>query len=302
MSYTIKNYSEDYLEQQFELGNSVLNKWPGAGQTSVENLKQAYSAENFDPELKIYAFKDEELVGFCTANPIANQAEGEEKKAFLEFPIVKEGYEDAAEQLFSTALNTLRSKGFKAVRTRAGKDWTGTPELVDKHGYKFHSELFKRATFNPKEIDLNNLTESGSIEQLNFDTHTKQLTELIKNEYSITDEQAKGAVDNLINLKSQTVSHDIILDNDAIVARMLIYYPDTETKDTVDFTRPITVGDKSPEYRDRLMRSAISKLQTMPEVTTARVYLAGNVMDNDETYGSLSLKFEAPLSFYEKEI
>ena len=64
----------------------------------------------------------------------------------------------------------------------------------------------------------------------------------------------------------------------------------------------ITVGDKSPEYRDRLMRSAISKLQTMPEVTTARVYLAGNVMDNDETYGSLGLKFEAPLSFYEKEI
>lgn len=302
MPYTIKNYSEDYLEQQFELGNSVLSKWTGAGQTSVDNLKQAYSAESFDPELKFYAFKGEELVGFCTTNPIPNQPEGEEKKAFLEFPIVKEGHEDVAEQLFSKAITTLQSKGFKAVRTRAGKDWIGTQELVEKYEYKYHSDLFRRATFNPKEIDVSNLPEPGDIKQLDFETHTDQLTELIKNEYTITDDQAKAAVDNLINLKDQTVHHDIILDNDTIVGRMLVYYPNPETKDTVDFTRPITIGDKGLEYRERLVRSAVTKLRSNPEITKARIYLPANAVDGKEMYGSLDLKFETPLSFYEKEI
>ncbi|MHA2276782.1 MAG: hypothetical protein ACXAC2_13500, partial [Candidatus Kariarchaeaceae archaeon] len=297
---TIKNYSEDYLEQQYEIGNSVLSKWPGAGQTSVENLKQAYSRENFDPELKFYAFKDNEMVGFCTSAQIPNLPKGEEKKAFLEFPIVKEGYEDAAELLYSTALDTLRNKGYKAVRTRAGDDWTGTHEQVKKYGYEFHSDLFKRASFNPTEIDVSNLPQPGEISQLDFDKHTDQLIELVKNEYGVNDDQAKGAVDNLINLKDQTISHEIILDEDKIVGRLLVYRPTPDTADKVDFTRAIAVGEKSQEYRERLMRSAITKLKQNPEINRARVYLNGNIMDQEDLYSSLNLKFETPLSFYEK--
>lgn len=302
MPYTIKNYSEDYLEQQYELGNSVLSKWPGAGQSSVDNLKQAYSGENFDPEMKFYAFNGEELVGFCTAAPVQNQPEGEEKKAFMEFPIVKEGHENAFEQLFDATINKLSSKGYKAVRARGGDDWTGTTEWVEKYGYKYHSVLFKRATFKPNEIDLSSFPEPGEISQLDFDKHTDQLIDLVKNEYGVNDDQAKAAVDNLVNLKDQTLSHEIILEDTKIIGRLLVYYPNLEDKETVVFTRAIVVGDKADELRDRLMRSAITRLQRNEEITKAQIFLNGNIIDREDLYASLNVEFEAPLSFYEKEI
>ena len=162
MSYTIKNYSEDYLEGQFEIGNAILSTWNGAAQSSVENLKQTYSQEGFDPEMKFYAFKGDEMVGFCTSSDIPNQSDDDPKKAFLEFPLVKKDHEDAAEQLFSTALGTLRDKGYKAVRSRAGEDWVGSSDYIDKYDYTFHSDLFRRAEFNPQTIDISTLPDASA--------------------------------------------------------------------------------------------------------------------------------------------
>lgn len=302
MSYTIKNYSEEYLEKQYEIGNEILSQWSGAGQSSVENLKQAYSQEGFDPEMKFYAFKGDEMVGFCTSAQIPNQRGDEPKKAFIEFPLVTEGHEEAVELLFATALGTLREKGYKAVRCRAGDGWTGTKSQVEKYDFNFHSDLFKRAEFNPQTIDISTLPDAGTITQLDYEKHTDQLIELVKNEYDVTAEQAKAAVDNLINLKDQTLSHDIIVENDIIVGRMLAYYPSPDKKDAVDFTRAITIGDKEQEYRERLLKSAIEKMRKIPEITTARVYLAGNSSDQENLYESLKLEFQTPLAFYEKEL
>ena len=63
MSYIINNYSEDYLEQQYEIGNSVLSKLTGAVQTSIDDLKQIDARKDFDPEMKFYAFKVDEMIG-----------------------------------------------------------------------------------------------------------------------------------------------------------------------------------------------------------------------------------------------
>ena len=225
MAYTIKNYSEDYLESQYEIGNAILSKWTGAAQSSVESLKQTYSQEGFDPEMKFYAFKEDEMVGFCTSSHISNQSEDDPKKAFLEFPLVKEGHDEAFEQLFSTALGTLRDKGYKAVRSRAGEDWIGSQSYIEKYGFTFHSELFQRAEFDPHTIDISSLPDAGHLPQLDFEKHTDQLIELIKNEYSVTEDQAKAAVDNLISLSDQTIFHDIILEEEKIVGRMQVIYP-----------------------------------------------------------------------------
>ncbi|OLS25123.1 MAG: hypothetical protein HeimC2_19950 [Candidatus Heimdallarchaeota archaeon LC_2] len=302
MAYTIKNYSEDYLESQYEIGNAILSKWTGAAQSSVESLKQTYSQEGFDPEMKFYAFKEDEMVGFCTSSHISNQSEDDPKKAFLEFPLVKEGHDEAFEQLFSTALGTLRDKGYKAVRSRAGEDWIGSQSYIEKYGFTFHSELFQRAEFDPHTIDISSLPDAGHLPQLDFEKHTDQLIELIKNEYSVTEDQAKAAVDNLISLSDQTIFHDIILEEEKIVGRMLVYYPTADQKDVVLFTRILTVGEKDQEYRDRLMKSAIDKLRKIPEIKTARIFLGGNVIDQENPYGSLKFKFEAPLSFYERKL
>ena len=42
MTYVIKNYSEEFLEKQVEIGTAVLENWSGSNQTGVEGLKQRY--------------------------------------------------------------------------------------------------------------------------------------------------------------------------------------------------------------------------------------------------------------------
>ncbi|MCE7733651.1 MAG: hypothetical protein GPJ54_02155, partial [Candidatus Heimdallarchaeota archaeon] len=159
MTYVIKNYSEEYLQKQFEIGNSILSSWSGATQTSVENLKQVYSAENFDPETKLYAFKDDEMVGFITAT-IKPLKEGEENlRANMEFPIVLEGHEAAEDLLYSKAIEVLRSKGVKRVQSRATDLWGETKDKAKIYGYEQKEVLNSNATLNTTEYQ----SQAGSL-------------------------------------------------------------------------------------------------------------------------------------------
>ena len=71
MTYKVRTFSEEFIDKQVEIGNKAYEGWIGAGQTSVNNLKNSYNSENnpnFDPETKFYVFKEDEMVGFLPAN------------------------------------------------------------------------------------------------------------------------------------------------------------------------------------------------------------------------------------------
>ena len=65
--YIIKSYEEGFIEEQVQVGTEAIKDWKIFGQTSAERLKQLYSADGFDPETRIYCFKDDKMVGFLTA-------------------------------------------------------------------------------------------------------------------------------------------------------------------------------------------------------------------------------------------
>ena len=65
--YEIKIYEAGFEEAQAQLGTELTQDWQDFGQTPADRLKQYYSAEDFDPETRLYAFKGEEMVGFIVA-------------------------------------------------------------------------------------------------------------------------------------------------------------------------------------------------------------------------------------------
>ena len=129
------------MEKQVEIGSSILENWPGTGQTDVEGLKQRYAMDDFDPETKFYAFKDDEMVGFLTATIKANK-EGEDiLRANMEFPIVLEGNEEAENILMEQAISVLKAKGVGRVQSRGSVLWGKTNEYVKAYEYTQKHQL-----------------------------------------------------------------------------------------------------------------------------------------------------------------
>ncbi|MDH5646334.1 MAG: hypothetical protein OEZ01_10020, partial [Candidatus Heimdallarchaeota archaeon] len=99
----IRTFDPSYIESQVELGKNVTKNWKTFTQTSSEQLKRSYTNENFDPETRLYAFKDNQLVGFLTSS--VNKQTG---TAGFRFPLVAEGHEDCASPLIVKALDVLK--------------------------------------------------------------------------------------------------------------------------------------------------------------------------------------------------
>ena len=66
--YTMKPYNESFIEKQVEIGTSFSQKWIAYGQSSVEQVKEAYSRDTFIPDTRLYCFKGDEMVGYIGAN------------------------------------------------------------------------------------------------------------------------------------------------------------------------------------------------------------------------------------------
>ncbi|MCH8906173.1 MAG: hypothetical protein IH840_03705, partial [Candidatus Heimdallarchaeota archaeon] len=145
MTYEIKNYSEEFLPKQVEIGSVIYESWNSGAQSGVEQLKHSYSSENFDSETKFYAIKNGEVVGFLTS-AIQPEKEGEQMSARLEFPFVKSGEEAATEELFRAAVAKLRDKGVKKLVSRAGPGWIGTEAYAKMQGYTRQTLISRAAT------------------------------------------------------------------------------------------------------------------------------------------------------------
>jgi uncharacterized glyoxalase superfamily protein PhnB len=157
MSYQLKNYSEAYLDKQYEIGNANISTWLGGQQTPIERLRKIYSQDDFDPETKFYALKDGEVVGFIPAKILANQTE-----ANLEFPLISEGHEDVEDGLMDFAFETLRKKGVTKVMSRASPKWGKTMAYAEKHKYSSKELMWKNAELEVAAYQERGITEDMS--------------------------------------------------------------------------------------------------------------------------------------------
>jgi len=208
MNYELKNYSESYLDKQYEIGNAVIGTWLGGQQTPIDRLRKIYAQDDFDPETKFYALHDGEVVGFIPAKVTG------EGLANLEFPIVLPGHEQAEKQLMEFALDTLRKKGVKKLVTRTSPRWGRTMEMADEYGYQFKEMKWKNATLNVEEYRGG--TETELVQDVQDSDHPG-IKEILVSFRENSEEEADKQITLLKRITERVTSWKVVREDGEIV-------------------------------------------------------------------------------------
>ena len=291
--YTIKNFQEEFLEEQEKVGIEATKDWSGFGQTPAATLKQIYSGENFDPETKFYAFDGDKLVGFLTSTILPEQ-DGI-KKANLEFPIVLAEHEECAELLFNSAIETLKKKGVKKVQTRVGDVYKGTQEKADAWGYNFSQDLYIFMEAKVEDISV----DESDIEVLEFDSSRdlEQMIEIFVNKFGATKEYAQSNFERITKDKESFPVHLVIRKDDKIVGRALAYLFPRDPKE-------FNLGNfyfEDEKYFVPLLSQTLSRIKEHDAEMVSQ-YLYGSSLSLEEQYKSFGFSRAGKIDYYEKEI
>ncbi|MCY3413580.1 MAG: hypothetical protein INQ03_18200 [Candidatus Heimdallarchaeota archaeon] len=139
--YEIKPFQEAYIGDQYRIGASIYNLWPMGGQTKIKELKESYSKEDFDPETRLYAFINDEMVGFITTKLLENN------EAYFEWPYVLRDHRIAEELLINRAIDVLKAKGVTKLITRAGNYWGRTRDLAEHYRFTYDRDIVSSGLF-----------------------------------------------------------------------------------------------------------------------------------------------------------
>ncbi|MGC1120400.1 MAG: hypothetical protein WBA22_04835 [Candidatus Methanofastidiosia archaeon] len=299
MTYTIKSYQEEVVEDQEKVGREVTKNWKSFEQSNADRLRQVYSAPDFDSETRFYCFKKDKLVGFLTSNVIR---EGEKpRKANLEFPLVLPGHEEAESLLVEKALDILREKGVEIVRTRVSKAWGKTFDMAKKWGYTFAEG---QAVAYSADLAGVPVPESPGLDNVVDYDHKKdceQMVDIFVRHYGMTPEQAQANFDALANAGDQVISHVVIRKNGQITGRaMALRY---ENDPNHGHTGALFVID---EKQRPLLLARILKDCKAKGVETLDAAIFGDMLKNKDAissmYESLGFVQIATISYYEKKI
>lgn len=132
--YEIRDYREEYLEDQARIGIEVSKNWVWPFAHTLKDFKEIHSQPDFDPETRHYCFKDSEMVGFIWSN--IHQPDDEDLvKAWMDFPRTMPGHTAVKELLIDRAQEVLEGKGVNVIQTRVTTMWEGSFELIEKLGF-----------------------------------------------------------------------------------------------------------------------------------------------------------------------
>ncbi|MFX0063543.1 MAG: hypothetical protein ACFFC7_15320 [Candidatus Hermodarchaeota archaeon] len=152
-------YRAGFEIEQERINMTVAKNWPYPRVITVDQLREKYYKDDFDPQTVLYCFDDNNgMIGFVTSQIL--EKENEIVRARLSFPIVLPGYKDAIELLFERAIKVLKDKNIQIVHSSFGL-WGGSNEWAEKWGYKRIDEIgvlygldVNSNTFNEETEDI----------------------------------------------------------------------------------------------------------------------------------------------------
>ena len=207
MNYELKNFSESYLEQQFEIGNLNCSTWLGGQQTPVDRLREIYGQNDFDPQTKFYALHNNEVVGFITAR------QSDQANANLEFPLFRPGHDEVVEPLMDFAFKTLREKGVSKLITRASPRWGSTMEYAKRYSYTLKELMWKNARLVVDDyIQPESAVDVADVEESDYEEIQSILMSFRKN----SEQEAQRQVELLNRIAERVTSWKIVREDGRI--------------------------------------------------------------------------------------
>ena len=248
--YVIKSYDESYLEKQVEIGTYFSKKWIAYTQTPLERLKQAYSRDSFDPDTRLYCFKDDEMIGFIGAN-ITEVEEENIKRADTRLAFVLPGHEEAFFSLYKKLEEILKEKGVSVIQTIQSTLNDNYYELTEKLGFTFDKssiEIYMGATDSYTKFETD-LPISDFNQETDLDQAKKKLKEVYEN---LTDEIIDNYLNNTIT-RPESFAFRVTRDGEKIVAFCAVR--ESSTKGLAQIG--LLLGENS-EYKKHIISDAMS--------------------------------------------
>ena len=191
--YEIKPYDESYIEKQVEIGNYFAQKWITYGQSSVEQVKELYSRDNFDPETRLYCFKGEEMVGYIGAT-IQDLEEEKIKRAQTRLAFVLPGHEEAFGLLCNKLFEVLKEKEVSEIQTPQTKFLDNYIELAEDYGFSKLRTV--NEIFIGKPAKMANMDLDVEVSEYNHETDAEELKEMFFKAY---ENFGREGIENYVN-------------------------------------------------------------------------------------------------------
>ena len=292
--YKISIFEKGIEVAQAALGFEVTRDWIDFRQTPAEGIKRYYSAPDFDPELRLYAFKGDKLVGFMTSR-ILSESKTDILQVQHDFPIVLTGFEEVSELLYKKAVDTWRAKSVKVVEARVGTNWLGTMEQAEKYGYRKKKQLFIHIQLSidkakPKKISDKNFVDYDPVKD------REQLIELYKKNYNWSEEQAITNFESIMDPQEGFIFQPVLREGDKIISRGLL-----QITDDLEYALFRPLRPDSEKYFDDYLAYIIDKAKSK-NVKIFQFFLGGSALSELDFWKSYGFEVKGELFLYEKEI
>jgi hypothetical protein len=240
-----ENYKEEFLDDQISLVREVSTNWKFFNYPNKEQLKQTYSAENFTPETRHYAYSDNQLTGFVSSAI----EDAEEGRASLQFPFVKPGNETLEAKLMEKAFNKLKEKGANHVISTIPTTWTGAADVLKKYGYSKHEVANKFFLFETSTYDYSSEEFPGDLVEVDLLADREELIRVFSTEMTQTPEEIGQLIDRwperediftniIVKKDGKIVSHSMVLRNNNNPERALMTHVSIYDKQFIHY-RPL---------------------------------------------------------------
>ncbi|NHJ49100.1 MAG: hypothetical protein FK733_15035 [Asgard group archaeon] len=179
--YEIKHYQDGFEVEQAQVGTEVAKTFLVPHQTPAERLKEVYTREGFDPETRLYAFKDGKMIGFLTSAVLPDDDSGI-KKANLTPPSVLSEHKEVEKLLYEKAIKILKKKGVQFVRSGFGITANVDEKDAKKLGYKKVQENYFAYNINLDKIDAS--IKHDEFIEFDSNKHLERCAAIISEEYA----------------------------------------------------------------------------------------------------------------------
>ncbi|MHA1203078.1 MAG: hypothetical protein ACTSQ4_11245 [Candidatus Heimdallarchaeaceae archaeon] len=292
--YEIKHFSKGFEDDQERVGKEVAKTWIFAHQTGAERLKELYSKPDFDPETRLYSFKEGKMVGFLTTKVVESKEDGK-KRASLVFPSVLSGHEESVGLLYEKAIAVLREKGVEIVETLASPLCGEQIDLAQQYSFT-HKKDHENIVYIQKVKKLENGIKVNDVKNFDSSKDMDKWLAIIKKIDNRTDEQLeqiKGELDD-----ENVIAHLIIEDKDEIVGTVLIYRNPIKTE-SANLAAPYATEEKY--FKQLIARASTIALEN--GIEEFMIWLFGERLVLKDYVEAASFKFGKPaFSHYELEL
>jgi hypothetical protein len=211
--YTVKSYQEGFAEDQARLDLEVSKTWIMPDHVPLDQLIRFYSDLDIDPELRLYCFLEDKMVGFVSCRLIDKGEDGI-NRIKLDFPVVLPEHEEAIDLLHEKAIDVFREKGIQSVHSTFGL-WGGTEAWAEKWGYRRIDEI--GVLYGMDVSSLNFKGETEEVHPFNPETDLDDCVRIFVQEYGLPEENVKNFYNSLIN-SEQTIAYYVLREDGDIVA------------------------------------------------------------------------------------